>query len=597
MTDDAGRNEQRVVDKAVSSGVLLVAIVLLGMLTRVLMMIGRGLVIEHDESFYLVLARNLLSGVGYRLDLYPDIKYSPLYTLAISGVSFVVRNLIWSGRVVSIVMGGLTCIPFYVLLKELKGGRFALVGALFVSLIPQLQDFVLRSKQTRDFLYTGAEPIAFFFLIAGVALIVCSVRRRRKLLAPLSGVAFGLAYLARPECIVFGLVYAFGVVVLGVLIDRKSVVHRLICGALCVVVMVLVAMPYLLYLRKQAGVWALSGRTLISETRITGVEKIFDKGDWSEIIEDNFKLSPDNQHLESSHWGMSDYHRRKHPQGERMRWRPKPSRILSNSKRFAISLFWHICPVYLWPFLAFGVALSVKNCFRSGKDFEAEMLMLALIVPGVALVIRYRILPRYLLPLCFLVVYYAAEVVEFIDARCREEYGEVPKKIVVGGLSLLMVAHAFYPVIVTSEMTANYLKGAIQEDRVAEALAADGDEADAIMSFHAQPVLRAGRRWRTMPIAEPERIFEYALHTKTDFILFGPTVRAAGLKFPFHDAGFQWTLFDLRKMVESGTPLDEGVFRPGVKIVTGQGKDTKRMFLVVDAVPKTAVKREPKPTP
>jgi len=584
MTEGDEKNIETEAGKSLPEPMLLAGIVLLGLILRTILMLGRGQVLEFDENFYLILARNLFSGAGYVLDIYPDIKYPPLFPLAAGTLNLLVGHLIWAGRTVSILTGALTCLPFYLLLKRLDRPKVALVGALFLAVFPPVQNFVMHSLRSRDVLYTGAEPLSLFVMMWGVLFIVWSAKGGPKLLALAGGAAFGLAYLGRPECIAFAPVYAVGIVVLGVIVDRASLRHRILCALLCIVGTAVAICPYVLYLHKQTGLWTVSGKMLIPKVRITGVDEVFDKNDWTDLQEDAFALSPDNRHLESAHWGVSDYHRRKYAEGGSVGWRLSAGRILANVRRYLSSVFWDLCPVYLWPFFIGGFVLAVVRCFRGRADLENEFLLLALTGPGVGLVLGYRILPRYLMPVCFLVVYYAATVAVWAGRRVAK-YGGVAQRAPVSVLAVVMGVHALWPAMFANEAARSWLAFAVERGTVADLLDQHTDKDMSIMSFHPQAVFRAGRRWRTMPLAEARRVFEYAYNTKADAVLFGQD-HPPTYNYPFHrQERFRWVLFDLRPLLRAGAPLDKGIFQPEKRIINRTPRGNVRFMLIVKAVP------------
>ncbi|MEW6355016.1 MAG: glycosyltransferase family 39 protein [Planctomycetota bacterium] len=580
--------------KALPIGVLLLGIVLLGTALRTILMVGRGQVLEFDENFYLILARNLFSGVGYVLDLYPDIKYSPLFPLAAGTLSLLVGDLIWAGRIVSILAGALTCIPFYLLLKRLDRANVALIGSLFLAVFPPMQDFVMHSARSRDILHTGAEPPALFLMMWGVLFIVWSAKGGRKLLALGAGAAFGLAYLARPECLLYSPMYAAAIVALAMVADRASLRHRIVCALLCIAGTAVVASPYVLYLHKHTGRWTVSGKVLIPKARITGVDDVFDRNDWTELQEDAFALSPDNKHLESTHWGVSDYHREKYAEEGGAGWGLGAARVAANVRRCFSSVFWNLCPVYLWPFLVGGFVLAVIRCFTSRAALENEILLLVLAGPGAALALGYRILPRYLLPVCFLVIYYSAAAAVWL-ARRAAEYGDVAQRAPAGALAIVMGVHALWPAIYANEAAQGWLAFAAERGLAAEVISQHTEKDLTIMSFHPQAVFRSGRRWRTMPLAEAKRVFEYACNTKADALIFGQD-QPPEYDYPFHrQERFRWVLFDMRPLLQAGVPLDKGIFQPEKRITNRTPKGDVRFMLIVKAIPASSALQAPKP--
>lgn len=82
--------------------------------------------------------------------------------------------------------------------------------------------------------------------------------------AVLMGAAFGLAYLTRPEALVYLALMLFFVVVYRLSVDRRSTARLLAPAAVSIVVCGLIALPYVLYLHNATGRWLISGKQGVS---------------------------------------------------------------------------------------------------------------------------------------------------------------------------------------------------------------------------------------------------------------------------------------------------------------------------------------------
>src|SRR5690606_22733576 len=167
---------------------------------RLLMFTGRGDYVAFDEGWYLLLGRSLLSGDGYSLAGLRHTVLSPLFPILAGAMSFITGDIIWAGRVVAALCAGLLVVPCWFLFRRLADEGTAWIGCLIVIAVPTLAPFTVPFWIAWD-LWVGAEPVLHLFLYGGLALALRAHDTRRVRDWLLAGLAFALAYLARPEAI------------------------------------------------------------------------------------------------------------------------------------------------------------------------------------------------------------------------------------------------------------------------------------------------------------------------------------------------------------------------------------------------------------
>jgi 4-amino-4-deoxy-L-arabinose transferase-like glycosyltransferase len=241
----------------------LLAIFLAGLATRVAFA-AQPRMARWDEAAYLLIARNLLAGLGYSEMLgAPDVHQPPMVSL-LAAVGLALRlPLEWAAATpVYVVLGSLTVLPLYGLGKALYGQRAGLLAALLGALYPSLAASPL-------YWGTMTEPPYVLFVLTGV---YATHRCAEELSGPgrppwgwaaLMGLAFGLAYLTRPEALLFlAVMLAYlGIVWLFAGPPRaRRLGHLVAAGAVAVAVLALAALPYVLYLQRVTGLWMLSGK-------------------------------------------------------------------------------------------------------------------------------------------------------------------------------------------------------------------------------------------------------------------------------------------------------------------------------------------------
>jgi len=224
----------------------LLYLVPLAFLLRLLLILCFEQVISPDGVQYVVLGRNLVAGNFHEgLSTY----WSPLYPMLIGFCSLFFRDPEFAGRFVSVVAGSLLLIPTYKLIRTWYGERVATIGAWLVALHPLLIYYstVLLAESTYTLLFTCGVLAGWSALSSG--------RPRSSLVA---GISFGACYLLKPEAALF-LLLLLTPILCQKFFKRDSSFKISARNALLICAgFMLLAAPYLFYLRAQTGAWTLS---------------------------------------------------------------------------------------------------------------------------------------------------------------------------------------------------------------------------------------------------------------------------------------------------------------------------------------------------
>ena len=248
-------------------------------------------VIRWDEAAYQLIARNLLAGRGYfELLGARDLQQPPMVAYLSLFGSTLGLPIHWAtSGVVHVLLGGLLVLPVYGLGRAIYGQRIGLIAGLLVAVYPALVVSPL-------YWSTMTEPPYLLFIMSGV---YATWRASRSPSggwgwAAGMGLAFGLAYLTRPEALAYlAIMVAYLVLWRGwdAWSSRRAVVrsrntgHReppetpevasagrassafgrpLLLASTAIVVFLLCALPYVVYLHRVTGRWELSGKQGIS---------------------------------------------------------------------------------------------------------------------------------------------------------------------------------------------------------------------------------------------------------------------------------------------------------------------------------------------
>lgn len=232
------------------------ALIMFGALViRVLATLTRSM-IQFDETAYVRMAENLADGLG-PLDVsgLTSVHFSPLLPLIIAALAYVLQDFILSGYVVVIIFSTLILLPTYLLGKELLGERVGLMAAALMAVSP----FFI---STSEFIYS--ESVDIFFMMMALFFGWHMLKRQRLTCGAAAGVCLGFDYLARPTAVFYLLV----LLMLAVLVAwRRQVWRRMAgsAGAMLVVFMVF-AVPYLVFLHGELGRWTYSGKMIAGNT-------------------------------------------------------------------------------------------------------------------------------------------------------------------------------------------------------------------------------------------------------------------------------------------------------------------------------------------
>lgn len=205
-------------------------------------------VISPDGVAYVELGQNLIRGNFHQgLSTY----FPPLYPLLVGFSSLFFGDAEFAGRMVSVVAGSLLVIPAYALINNWYGERTARLGACLIALHPVLVYYstVLLTESIYTLLFTCGVLAGWSALSGG--------RARTHALA---GALFGACYLLKPEAAGFLLLLL--IPILCAKLFRPSVSYKISVRntLLLWAGFLLLALPYLIYLRSETGAWTISGK-------------------------------------------------------------------------------------------------------------------------------------------------------------------------------------------------------------------------------------------------------------------------------------------------------------------------------------------------
>jgi 4-amino-4-deoxy-L-arabinose transferase-like glycosyltransferase len=210
--------------------------------------------IANDSVAYGFAARDFLKGHFMKGLSSPA---PPFYPFLISLFQMDNTSVEMTGRSLSLVIGTLTIIPLFYLVKEAIGPKEAIFSALFYSFHPYLVTY--SGMFLTEATYWGLLILSVYFFWTGL--------RRGKLgRMALSGSFLGLAYLTRPEGISYVLIYLIWAVV-----DRsfhKNWLQKIILIGILILTVFIFFIPYVIYIHGETGQWLISKKAVEEQSQL-----------------------------------------------------------------------------------------------------------------------------------------------------------------------------------------------------------------------------------------------------------------------------------------------------------------------------------------
>lgn len=540
-----------------SAGRSLTVLTIGAIILRLALFLGRGEFVAFDEGWYLLLGRSIWEGGGYSLSGLRHATLSPLFPILAGGISLLLGDPVWAGRIVAAVAGGLLVLPCWSIFNRLAGGRTALLGCLIVAVSPSLAPFTVPYWVGWD-LWMGPEPLYHLFLYTGIAIALRAYDSGRILDWGLAGAAFALAYLARPESIVVG--GLLGLALLGTAAIRPHL-KSLVYPAVFALAFGLVATPYWLYLHDTLGRWTITGRHIEAPSvkravplgsagaRGAGasIERMLWQGDQDDYARVLYGLHPSGVRMASTYWGVpaggvdstvmvpaSVVEPAVQSQSETAGSSPAaseggadkelteaktagvlPGRLMMYARALGI-----VAPAFIWPFILCGI-MAHRRRGRGRELFIA--LPIALASPLIAGAVAVD--PRTQLFLAPLLAFYAARGIRFLgvlfDIRIQWfpiRRGLVSTTLALGVVTLLLAgsAHRLYASI--REGSPHHTIG-FENRRIGEELRDQVPVGNPIMSWDPAIALYAQRDWRVLPYGSLPEIVRYASAIGCEFVV------------------------------------------------------------------------------
>jgi len=243
----AAKNRPSIFDR-LDPKTMLALLLILGLVYRLFLLRYRFAVAFDEVNYVKLGVSGHLKGLSAVLHTY----WSPLLPTLIAFFCGPIRDFELAARLVSVLAGTLLVIPVYFLGKYVYDKNVGLLAAVFVALFPPL---AFQSTQILT------EPVYMLLATTAIFFGMRMLKIYSTGFALLAGIAAGLAYLAHPQGVGFFIMLAFWIMfgsLTGLfLINRLRILWMVLPLTLG---FLLVAAPYLWYLKRATGTWTFSAK-------------------------------------------------------------------------------------------------------------------------------------------------------------------------------------------------------------------------------------------------------------------------------------------------------------------------------------------------
>jgi len=215
-------------------------------------------VIENEGAQYVRLAQNLFAHRGYVAMRGPVTMVSPLYSIFIGVMSFLAPTPEFAGRLISLLAGAILPVLIFLIAFKIYGRRSAFAAGILAASHPLL--VALSATVYSEGLYLA-------LLIAALYATLVTFEGGHRLAPVFAGAFTGLAYLARPEGLLYAIIFAFWIVVAS-LFMRFPMREQLKRSAVLLTVSIVFALPFVVFLTQKMGRFYWEGKSSINDNLV-----------------------------------------------------------------------------------------------------------------------------------------------------------------------------------------------------------------------------------------------------------------------------------------------------------------------------------------
>jgi len=487
-----------------------IVLAILALVFKLFLLYKRRPYIDADEGYYMVLARNMLTGKGYTLNGLPNIIFPPFLPGCIAFIYILCRDLQLSLSLISAISGSALGIVVFLIARKKVSPALALLGSLLVSFAYQMNEFLPVLSRYIDTLYRGSDTLNCCLIFTALYFSMRFLETGKLIKAILAGIFLSLGYLTRPEGIIL-----FILIVSSIFIARTAVPTKVrVTGALSMIIAFsLFATPYVIYLKNVTGAWTLSGKANAAQNYRNTLLQVIGKNDWAPFRSEHYSLNPEKMEMNDTYFGYY----KKAPRGNAKSHVGLIKNVLTNLRHYGVvpkTLF----PLYLLVLVVFGIFFSIPNIFKLGNS--VDLLLFSLVPFSLAVESLSYPIPRHHLFLMPFACIYA--VIGMSSLLSRLPHANSRAKRLYGGailaICIISVGYEYFRKLDTSYFNLPILNKAMSADvEVGRLLKAKSPET--IMSEQPGFAVRAFSDWQVLPNAGLPQALVFGIHKKVDLVV------------------------------------------------------------------------------
>ncbi len=247
---------------------ILGSIFLTGIVFRLFLFIDTSF-IGSDAASYARLGKNLVESGSYVFgeNYNWGIFFPPGFPLLTGSLNLLFNDLFFSGKLVSLFSGLITIFLIYLTAARIYSRKAGLFAAFAFAVHPMM----LKISTTAT-----SESLFICLLTLSLYLTTIAVEEERGDVLIFLGLTIGMAYLTRPEGFLLLLMPVMAMVAIKTPIKKIAIRYSVV-----VIVFILVASPYMLFLKNSTGKLSLSGKSsylaYLMENGVEGSHRKYDK--------------------------------------------------------------------------------------------------------------------------------------------------------------------------------------------------------------------------------------------------------------------------------------------------------------------------------
>jgi len=486
---------------------ILIVLFLLGITFKGFLLWQRSNYIDPDEGYYLLLARNLVSGNGYTINGLSNIAFPPLLPLLIALFYFVFHNLQISLGIITAVSGGLLGLVIFKICRSKFSLRYSVFGAFLVLFIYQLNAIVPINKPYIYVLYRGSDILNSFLVFSILFLAIRVIQTKKIIYSMGAGFLSSLAFLTRPEGLLLWLIVV-AILIFLLAVQRAQISFKLILTF--ILTFIIFSSPYTFYLKKVTGHWMLSGKVAAGQEYRNALIKVIKNGDWESFNRVHYSINSNLLEMNDNYFGYHATDRR------------FESGIMSYLKNIGENLSLSVVvPKVLFPyplliFFVIGLIDGLLQILKKKSVFDV-ILFSVFLYSFVLVVVSYP-MPRHHLFLVPVFCIYSLLGIRMVLSLFMKKMTKKISYIIVFSIVFFSFASDYIRYFDESSISSKSFKTARQIDRaISEYLKSRGSQI--IMSIQPGFAVRAFSDWQVLPRADFYTLLKFALKKRVDHII------------------------------------------------------------------------------